>query len=79
VEKALRRGRTRPRLGDGPYPIGGVATKGGWQNVTSAGPVRQSLIDKGLIYSPDHGLVDFTVPHFADFMRRKNPLSSFLS
>jgi hypothetical protein len=63
-------------LGDGPYASGEVAEAGGWRAVTSAGPVRQTLIEKGLIYSPDHGRVDFTVPHFADFMRRKHPLGS---
>jgi hypothetical protein len=63
-------------LGDGPYASGDVADSGGWRTVMSAGPVRQTLIDKGLVYSPDHGLVDFTVPHFGDFMRRKHPLQS---
>lgn len=63
-------------LGDGPYASGEVAERGRWSTVMSAGPVRQTLIDKGLIYSPDHGQVDFTVPHFGDFMRRKHPLSS---
>ena len=63
-------------LGDGPLRSSEVAASGGWKSVTSAGPVRQTLIGKGLIYSPDHGQVDFTVPHFADFMRRKHPLAS---
>lgn len=63
-------------LGEGPYASGEVAERGRWRTVMSAGPVRQTLIDKGLIYSPDHGQVDFTVPHFSDFMRRKHPLSS---
>ncbi len=62
--------------GAGPYPSGEVAERGHWRTVMSAGPVRQALIDKGLIYSPDHGQVDFTVPHFGDFMRRKHPLGS---
>lgn len=66
-------------LGDGPFASGEVAERGHWKTVMSAGPVRQTLIDKGLIYSPDHGLVDFTVPHFADFMRRRHPLSSLMS
>jgi len=35
---------------------------------------RDSLIKKGLIFSPDHGEVDFTVPHFSPFMRRRYPL-----
>jgi hypothetical protein len=63
-------------LGTGPYASGDVAERGRWKTVMSAGPVRQTLIDKGLIYSPDHGQVDFTVPHFADFMRRRHPLAS---
>jgi hypothetical protein len=66
-------------LGDGPYASGEVAERGRWRTVMSAGPVRQTLIDKGLVYSPDHGQVDFTVPHFADFMRRKHPLSSLVA
>ena len=65
-------------LGDGPFASGEVAERGHWKTVMSAGPVRQTLIDKGLIYSPDHGLVDFTVPRFADFMRRRHPLSSLM-
>jgi len=32
---------------------------------------RDSLIKKGLIFSPDHGEVNFTVPHFSPFMRRR--------
>lgn len=35
---------------------------------------RDSLIKKGLTFSPDHGEVDFTVPHFSPFMRRRYPL-----
>lgn len=53
-----------------------VAARGGWRSGASAGPVRQTLIEKGLIYSPDRGLVAFTVPHFADFARRKHPIGS---
>lgn len=42
---------------------------------SSGGSVnRDSLIKKGFIYSPDFGLVDFTVPRFASFMRRRYPL-----
>lgn len=36
---------------------------------------RDSLIKKGLVYAPDHGLIDFTVPHFAAFMRRRYPFA----
>ena len=44
--------------------------------VSSIGPLRSSLIRKGMIYSPAHGDNAFTVPLFDDFLRRqlsKNP------
>lgn len=34
------------------------------------GPTRARLIDKGLLYTPGHGLAAFTVPQFDRFMRR---------
>lgn len=34
-------------------------------------PSRQSLIEKGIIYAPDRGLVAFTVPHMAQFVLRQ--------
>lgn len=37
-------------------------------------PQRDSLIKRGLIYSPDRGRVDFTVPKFWRLMRRRDPL-----
>ena len=36
-------------------------------------PVRAQLIKKGMIYSPSHGDLAFTVPLFDDFMRRVMP------
>lgn len=36
----------------------------------SIAPIRNSLIKKGMIYSPAHGDTDFTVPLFGDFMKR---------
>ncbi len=41
--------------------------------ITSLGPVRAKLINKGMIYSPAHGDLDFTVPLFDDFMIRAIP------
>jgi len=41
--------------------------------VTSLGPVRAKLINKGMIFSPAHGDLDFTVPLFRDFMVRAIP------
>jgi hypothetical protein len=39
--------------------------------VTSIGPLRSSLIKKGMIYSPAHGDNAFTVPLFDGFLRRQ--------
>jgi hypothetical protein len=41
--------------------------------VSSLGPVRARLIAKGMIYSPAHGDLAFTVPLFDQFMRRAMP------
>jgi len=41
--------------------------------VTSMGPTRANLINKGMVYSPEHGHLDFTVPLFDDFMKRTMP------
>jgi hypothetical protein len=38
---------------------------------TSLGPARASLISKGLVYAPEHGVVAFTVPGMANFIRRQ--------
>lgn len=43
--------------------------------VTSLGPVRNKLIQKGMIYSPAHGDTAFTVPLFDGFMKRAIPSS----
>ena len=40
--------------------------------VTALGPRRTLLIRKGMIYSPAYGEIAFTVPMFAEFLRR-NP------
>jgi AAA ATPase domain len=60
-------------LGDGPYKTGDVAGRLGGR-ASSSSVHRDSLIKKGLIFSPDHGEVNFTVPHFSPFMRRRYPL-----
>ncbi len=61
-------------LDGGPYRTGDVAKRLS-SAVSSTSVVRDSLIKKGLIYSPDHGEVDFTVPHFSPFMRRRYPFA----
>ena len=37
---------------------------------------RGRLIDKGLIYSPEHGHVAFTVPGMSEFLQRQDPSAS---
>jgi len=41
--------------------------------VTSLGPMRARLMRKGMIYSPAHGKMAFTVPLFDEFMTRTIP------
>lgn len=38
-----------------------------------SGPTRSTLIEKGLLYTPQHGYAAFTVPHFDRFMMRAVP------
>jgi hypothetical protein len=61
--------RCLAELGEGPQRSADVAKKLGG-NATSLGPVRDSLIKKGMIYSPEYALIAFTVPLFDEFMRR---------
>ena len=76
-EKATERERAymaaMADLGDGPYRTAEVAERLGRPPSYTSAP-RDSLIKKGLIYSPDYGNVDFTVPRFSPFMRRRYPL-----
>ena len=61
-------------LGDGPHRSGEVTRRLGYASTTETAAIRDSLLKKGLIYSPRHGFVEFTVPLFADFMRRRHPI-----
>lgn len=40
--------------------------------VNALAPYRASLIRKGMIYSPAHGLLTYTVPMFAEYLRRNS-------
>lgn len=66
-------------IGDGPQSTAEITEKAGYKARASSGKARQALIRKGLVYVPEHGSVDFTVPHFAAFMRRRYPLASLIS
>lgn len=59
-------------LGDGPYRSTEVARRMG-EEIQSLGPLRARLISKGMVYSPAHGDIAFTVPMFAEFIRRSFP------
>ena len=64
--------RAMADLGQGPYRTATVAETIGL-STTQASPLRDSLIRKGLIYAPETGVVDYTVPMFDGFMRRFLP------
>jgi len=64
--------RAMAELGEGPYGTADVAMTLR-KKATQLGPVRDSLIRKGMIWAYDHGRVEFTVPLFDEFMRRTEP------
>jgi predicted transcriptional regulator len=59
-------------MGDEAQRSGDIAERLGVK-VQSVAPLRGGLIRKGMIYSPAHGDTAFTVPLFADFMKRVMP------
>ena len=65
--------RAMAELGQGPYRSGDIARKVG-RPTTALSPVRQSLLEKGLIYATEtYGHIDFTAPRFDDYLRRQLP------
>ncbi len=69
-EKAYLRGMAE--LGAGPHRSGEVAAllSHGSGSLSSS---RNSLLRKGMIYSPGHGMTAFSVPLFHEFMKRMMP------
>jgi hypothetical protein len=57
------------RLGPGPYRSADVADILG-EKLTTLGPRRAQIIAKGMIYSPAHGDIAFTVPMFDEYLHR---------
>jgi hypothetical protein len=57
------------RLGVGPYRSADVA-EGLGEKLTTLGPRRAQIISKGMIYSPAHGDIAFTVPMFEQYLMR---------
>ncbi|QYE33162.1 ATP-binding protein (plasmid) [Polymorphobacter sp. PAMC 29334] len=70
-EKRYLRGMAE--LGEGPFNSTAIADHIG-RKPSSFGPVRASLIAKGMIYTPGYGETAFTVPMFGAFMRRAMPV-----
>lgn len=64
--------RAMAQLAPGPCRSGEIAELMK-RKVTALGPVRNSLINKGMIFSLAHGENDFTVPLFDGFMKRVMP------
>lgn len=64
--------RAMAELGPDAHRTGDIAAILGVK-VTSLGPVRAKLIRKGMVFSPAHGDMAFTVPLFDEFMKRAIP------
>ncbi len=64
--------RAMASLGPGPHRSGDIAQAMGGK-VTTLAPTRNSLIAKGMLYSPAHGDTAFTVPLFDAYMKRVMP------
>ena len=69
--------RAMAELGQGPYRTTDITEKLGVESSTALSSVRSKLIKKGMIYSPAHGLLNFTVPLFDEFTRRAIPDDCF--
>ncbi len=64
--------RAMAELGSGPYRSAAVAAT--LERASSRlTPIRDALIKKGMIWSPEYGVIAFTVPLFDGFMRRREP------
>ncbi len=70
--------RAMAESGPGPHRSGDIAQILD-REVTALGPVRNQLINKGMIWSPSHGDNAFTVPLFDQFMKRIMPGNDWLS
>jgi AAA ATPase domain len=64
-------------IGEAPFRSAEIARRFGARDQRGVSVHRESLIQKGLIWSPRRGLLDFTVPLFAEYLRDNHPLASF--
>ena len=49
---------------------GPVITEDDARTSVILGPYRANLINKGLLYAPDHGILAYTVPNMAEYVNR---------
>ncbi len=59
-------------IGDPPYRSAEIAQRYGARDQRGVSVHRDSLIQKGLIWSPRRGQVDFTVPLFPEYLRENH-------
>ncbi len=64
--------RAMAELGPGPHRTGDIADTLEVK-ISTLGPLRAGLIKKGMVFSPAHGDMAFTVPLFDEFLRRAMP------
>ncbi len=58
--------------GGEPSRIADITERLGKSNSRSIGPARANLIGKGIVYSPEHGMIAYTVPGMADYVARRD-------
>ena len=63
--------------GSAPYRSAEVARRFGVKDQRGVSVHREALIQKGLIWSPRRGQLDFTVPLFAEYLRENHPIEAF--
>ena len=68
--------RAMAELGPGPHRSGDIAAEL-QRAVSTLAPVRDKLINKGMVWSQSHGETAFTVPLFDAFMKRIMPGSAW--
>jgi hypothetical protein len=64
-------------LGEPSYRSAEVARAYGAKDQRGVSMHREGLIQKGLIWVPRRGQLDFTVPLFAEYLRENHPLAAF--
>lgn len=69
TDKEIEYVKAMASFGSGPYLVSDIRKKIG-KTYGTLSRQRDSLIKKGMIYSPKFGYVDFTVPLFSEFLTR---------